>query len=125
MASFRERIEAAERARVASPKEKVADRPHRLTVVSWFLAPTVAAASIIFSLWASNRAVRISETSMKVSQRAYVAVIRVSNTLEYEDVFKDPDTVEWEDQISVFDTSPIPLHPMMIGATEPEPPRRP
>lgn len=57
-----------------SGKEKVADKPHKWTAMSWFIGPVVAAASIVFSVWMSNRAIRVNETSMKISQRAYIAV---------------------------------------------------
>jgi hypothetical protein len=49
---------------------RVADRPHPLTIASWFLSPTLALVSVFISL----RAVKTTESALKIAQRAYLGV---------------------------------------------------
>src|SRR3954468_3342460 len=55
-------------------REKTADRPHRITIVSNFIGPLIAVATIFMSVWLSNRAKRISDNGTRRAQRGYVVV---------------------------------------------------
>ena len=53
-----------------SPEKKIADRPHKITIVIGVLSPLLAVAAVAISL----QGVKTSRTAMEVGQRAYLSV---------------------------------------------------